>query len=66
MARVLLMGFDPETVDYSDPALRPGMTSAKIKAGIELALEQMAARGWTVDLCLIRPDETQSRRWSGS
>ena len=58
MARVLLVGFDPETVDYSDPALPLGMTSAKIEAGIELAMEQMAARGWTADLCLIRPDET--------
>ena len=58
MARVLFVGFDPETVDYSDPALPPGMTSAKIQAGIELALKQMSARGWTADLCLIRPDET--------
>ena len=58
MARVLLVGFDPESVDYSDPALPPGMTSAKIKAGIELALGQMAAHRWTADLCLIRPDET--------
>ena len=58
MARVLLMGFDPETVDYADPALPPGMTAAKIQAGIELALAQMAARGWTADLCSIRPDAT--------
>lgn len=57
MARVLFVGFDPETVDYSDPVLPPGMTSAKINAGIELALKQMAARGWKADLCLIRPDE---------
>jgi hypothetical protein len=45
MARVLFVGFDPETVDYSDPALPPGMTSAKIEAGIELAMEQMPEDG---------------------
>jgi hypothetical protein len=45
MARVMFVGFDPETVDYADPALPPGMTAAKIKAGIEIALKQMAARG---------------------
>jgi hypothetical protein len=25
MARVLLVGYDPETVDYSDPALPPAL-----------------------------------------
>jgi hypothetical protein len=29
MARVLLLGYDPETVDFSDPALPPGMTVEK-------------------------------------
>ena len=32
MARVLLVGYDPETVDYSNPALPPGMSAEKIKA----------------------------------
>ena len=25
MTRILLLGLDPETVDFSDPALPPGM-----------------------------------------
>lgn len=58
MARVLLVGYDPETVDFSDPALPPGMNVEKIRDGIALALKQMADRGWKGDLCLIRPDET--------
>jgi hypothetical protein len=57
MTRVLLVGFDPDAVDYSDPALPPGMTAMKITAGIELALKQMVARGWEADLSLIQPDE---------
>jgi hypothetical protein len=34
MTRVLLVGYDPETVDFSNPALPPGMTVEKIRAGI--------------------------------
>ena len=55
---VLYVGLEPETVDFSDPALPPGLDAEKIHAGIEVAMRQMAERGWHVDLCLIRPDET--------
>ncbi len=58
MSRVLLLGYDPETVDFSDPALPPGMTVEKINAGIAVAMKQFAERGWEADLGLIRPDET--------
>jgi hypothetical protein len=34
------------------------MTAEKIHAGIEVALKDMADRGWQADLCMIRPDET--------
>ena len=57
MTRVLLVGYDPETVDFSDPALPPGMTVEKIRAGIGVSLEQFAARGWEVDVAFIPPDE---------
>lgn len=58
MTRVLLVGYDPQTVDFSDPALPPGMTAEKIYAGVEVALRQMAARGWEADVCYIQPDQT--------
>ena len=58
MARVLLLGLQPEAVDYSDPALPPGMDAKKIQAGIELGLKQMTDRGWQADACLIQPDAT--------
>jgi len=58
MTRVLLLGYDPETVDFSDPALPPGMTIEKVHAGITVALKQFAARGWDADVGMIRPDET--------
>ena len=52
MTRILLLGYDPETEDFSDPARRPGLSSEKIQAGF--GVEQMRARGWEVDVCLIR------------
>ena len=61
MVRVLLVGYDPETVDYSDPALPPGMNAEKIRDGISLAMKQLTDRGWRGDLCLIRPDEVAVR-----
>jgi hypothetical protein len=58
MTRVLLVGYDPETVDYSNPALPPGMSAEKIRAGVSLALREMTDRGWEGDVCYIRPDGT--------
>jgi hypothetical protein len=58
MTRVVLIGYDPDTVDFSDPALPPGMTAEKVHAGVAVALKQFADRGWEADVCFIRPDET--------
>ena len=58
MTRILFVGQQPETVDFSDPALPPGFNAEKIHAGIAIALRNTTERGWDADLCLIRPDET--------
>ena len=58
MKRVVLIGFDPAVVDYSDPALPPGMDAEKIHAGVKLALADIAGRGWHAEVCFIKPDET--------
>jgi hypothetical protein len=58
VTRVLLVGQQQETVDFSDPGLPPGFDAEKIHAGIAIALAKMAERGWQADLCLISPDET--------
>jgi hypothetical protein len=55
---ILFVGLQPETVDFSDPALPPGFNAENIHAGIAVAMRQIAERGWQADLCLIRPDET--------
>jgi len=53
-----LVGLDPATVDYSDPALPPGMNAEKIHAGVKLALADIAGRGWRPEVCFIKPDES--------
>ena len=58
MTSILLVGYDPETVDFSDPALPPGMTAEKIRAGIAATMKQFAERGWEADVGFIPPDET--------
>ena len=58
MTRVLLLGYDPVTVDFSDPSLPPGMTVEKVHAGIDVARKEFASRGWEADVGFIKPDET--------
>ena len=58
MKRVLLVGLDPARVDFSDPALPPGMSAEKIHAGVKVVLADMAERGWQAENCFINPDET--------
>ena len=53
MTRILLLGLDPETVDFSDPALPPGMTAEKVRTGIAVALKQFTDRGWESDVGFI-------------
>src|SRR5262245_54099427 len=58
MKRGLLVGLDPATVDFSDPAIPPGMNAEKIHAGVKVALADMTERGWQAENCFIKPDET--------
>lgn len=58
MKRVLLLGLDPATVDFCDPALPPGMTAEKIHAGLNVAVADIAARGAHVEVCFIKPDQS--------
>src|ERR1700689_2492641 len=58
MKKILFIGQEPETVDFSDPALPPGFDAKKIRAGIDVGMRQVSERGWHADLCLVRPDGT--------
>ena len=56
MTRILFVGQKPETVDFTDPSLPPGFDAQKINAGIAIAVEQIKARGWEGETCMITPD----------
>jgi hypothetical protein len=56
MTRVLLVGLLPEAMDFSDPALPPGLNAEMIHAGIAIALAKMTERGWQAGSCLIPHD----------
>ena len=58
MKRVLFVGQEPETVDFADPALPPGLDAEQIRGGIAAGMKQMTERGWEAELCLVRPDES--------
>lgn len=45
MARVLLVGIDPKAVDFSDPALPPGLDADIIRRGITRALDDLRSAG---------------------
>src|ERR1039457_2763251 len=60
MKRVLFVGQEPETVDFSDPALPPGLDAEKIRGRIVAGMHKILERGWKADLCLVRPDESAS------
>jgi hypothetical protein len=57
MTRVLFVGLVPTSVDFSDPALPPGMTAQKVQVGIDIAMRAMADRGWQVEQCMVTPDD---------
>ena len=66
MKRVLLVGFDPATVDFSDPALPPDMTAEKIHAGVKLALADCAGRAGMPRTASSNPTRPQFRRLNAS
>ncbi len=49
---VLILGQDPDTVDFTDPALPPGLSAEKVHAGLAVARRQLEALGYIVEQCL--------------
>ena len=60
MTRILFVGQKPQTVDFSDPSLPPGLTAEKIEAGIAVGVSKIQERGWQGDTCMITPDAAGS------
>lgn len=56
--RVLIVGQDPDTVDYTDPAIPPGMNADKVRAGLALAARSLTDAGYDVEQCYTDLGET--------
>ena len=56
----LLIGLDPALIDLSSPefAAFPGMTAAKVLAGLDAAVEGMKALGYDAHHCLTDSGQT--------
>ncbi len=54
MRSVLIIGLDPVLIDFSSPdfAAFPGMTAAKVLAGLTAAEESLKVLGYDVNYCL--------------
>ena len=50
--RVLVIGLDPELVDFSKPGYAPGMNAAKVHAGLASSKDQLTSLGYSVEMCL--------------
>lgn len=56
VARILILGQDVHTVDYSHPAIPPGMTAEVVLAGLDRARAALEAQGHAADLLQVQPD----------
>jgi hypothetical protein len=50
--RVLIIGEEPDLVDFSDPAIPPGMNADRVREGLESALARLHTGGREADLVL--------------
>lgn len=55
---VLLIGLDPALIDFSKPGYPPGMSAAKVMAGLKSTEEELTTLGYTVQMCFTDFGET--------
>lgn len=60
-ARILIVGQDPDTVDFTAPGIAPSMTADKVRAGMD-ATKADLGRGHPCDTLYIQPDPAVAER----
>jgi hypothetical protein len=55
---VLLVGLDPDLIDFSKPGYPPGMDAAKVHAGLRSSEDELTRLGYGVQMCLHDFGET--------
>ena len=53
MKRILIVGMNPNTVDFSKPGFEPGLTAEKVLLGIKIEREKLTELGYESDLYFI-------------
>jgi hypothetical protein len=56
MPRILVIGYAPDAVDFTDPAVPPGLDEATVAEGIKRDVQLMHDRGWEAEHLPIRLD----------
>lgn len=57
--RVLIIGFDPQYLDFSSPELAPmNLSAEKVMAGLTAETERLRGLGYEPDSCLVDLGET--------
>ena len=55
---VLVIGLDPTLIDFSQPGYAPGMSAAKVLAGLKSSEDELSRLGYNVTMCLTDFGET--------
>jgi hypothetical protein len=53
MKRVLIVGMNPHTIDFSKPGYLPGLTAEKVLTGLNAERENLEKEGFDSDMYLI-------------
>ena len=53
---VLVIGYAPDAVDFTDPLMPPGLDEARVAEGIKRDVQLMHDRGWEAEHLPIRSD----------
>ena len=55
---VLVIGLDPNLIDFSKPGYAPGMNASKVLAGLKSSEEELTGLGYNIQTCLTDFGET--------
>src|SRR5215471_14797730 len=55
---VIVIGLDPELIDFSQPGYPPGMDATKVLAGLKFSEAELTRLGYSVQMCLTDFGET--------
>jgi hypothetical protein len=58
MPRILVIGYAPDAVDFTDPAVPPGLNEELVAEGIKRDLRLMRERGWEAEHLPIQLGDT--------